>query len=168
MKKWIAFCLAASLGITLALPATAQWKWRDRNGVQYSDLPPPPGVTEADVLQRPPGTTLRNAPAAPAAAPPASAPSLPPKAAEPELEAKKRKADEEEASKKKAAAAAEETRLAADKADNCTRAQSQLRNLEGGTRLSQINEKGERVFMEDPERAQETKRTKEIVAASCK
>ena len=32
-------------GATLALPVAAQWKWRGANGqMQYSDLPPPPGV----------------------------------------------------------------------------------------------------------------------------
>src|ERR1017187_325860 len=38
----------------LALPAQAQWKWRDAAGhVQYSDLPPPSGTPDKDILSRP-------------------------------------------------------------------------------------------------------------------
>ena len=63
--------LAASL---IALPATAQWKWRDKGGhVQYSDLPPPPGTADADILARPSPSMRRSAPTSVApAAPPGS------------------------------------------------------------------------------------------------
>ena len=51
--------LAASL---IALPAEAQWKWRDKGGhVQYSDLPPPPGTPDGDILARPSATMRRAA-----------------------------------------------------------------------------------------------------------
>lgn len=50
----------ALIGLTLAASAQAQWKWRDAKGnVQYSDMPPPAGVADKDILQRP------NAPARP-------------------------------------------------------------------------------------------------------
>ena len=46
----------SALLLLMAGPALAQWKWRDAAGkVQYSDLPPPAGVAEKDILQRPPG-----------------------------------------------------------------------------------------------------------------
>ena len=54
MFRWTALVMTALVGATLALPAAAQWKWRDKNGqVQYSDLAPPNGVAERDILQRP-------------------------------------------------------------------------------------------------------------------
>src|SRR5204863_1956446 len=91
--------LAASL---VALPAAAQWKWRDKGGhVQYSDLPPPAGTAEGDILGRPSGSARKGAPAtvAPVAAPaPAtSAIASAPRSGDPELEAKRKKAEEETA-----------------------------------------------------------------------
>lgn len=169
MSRWTVVVLAALLGSTLALPASAQWKWRDKNGVQYSDLPPPPGVTDADILQRPAAATRRaNAPAPAAAASAASgAPGLAPKTVDSELEAKRKKTEEETNAKKKAEEKAEETRVAAAKADNCTRAQAQLRTLDSGVRLAQMNEKGERIVMDDTARASESKRARDMIAQNC-
>jgi hypothetical protein len=170
MSRWTVVVLAALLGSTLALPASAQWKWRDKNGVQYSDLPPPPGVAEQDILQRP-NAALRKGVAPVAAASAASAASgaqgLAPKTVDSELEAKRRKTEEETAAKKKAEEKAEETRIAAAKADNCTRAQAQLRTLDSGVRLAQMNEKGERIVMDDAARATETKRARDMIAQNC-
>ncbi len=169
MSRWTVVVLAALLGSTLALPASAQWKWRDKNGVQYSDLPPPPGVAESDILQRPAAATRRaNAPAPAAAASAASgAPGLAPKTVDSELEAKRKKTEEEANAKKKAEEKAEETRVAAAKADNCTRAQAQLRTLDSGVRLAQMNEKGERIVMDDTARASESKRARDMIAQNC-
>jgi hypothetical protein len=169
MARWTVVVLAALLGSTLALPASAQWKWRDKNGVQYSDLPPPPGVAEADILQRPTAATRKtNAPAPAAAASAASGtPALAPKTVDSELEAKRKKTEEEGNAKKKAEEKAEETRVAAAKADNCTRAQAQLRTLDSGVRLAQMNEKGERIVMDDTARASETKRARDMIAQNC-
>ncbi|HET6223342.1 MAG TPA: DUF4124 domain-containing protein, partial [Dongiaceae bacterium] len=119
MRRFIVIALTALLGATLSLPAAAQWKWRDKGGhIQYSDLPPPPGVAEKDILQRPNSAQRRAAlvvsePASAASAAPAA-----PKMVEPELEAKRRKAEQEQAAKKKA----EDEKLALARAENCTRA----------------------------------------------
>lgn len=156
-------CLAL-LGATLALPAAAQWKWRGVNGqIQYSDLPPPPGVSDKDILQRPGSNTLRGAPSAAAPASAASAPLLAPKGLEPELDAKRKKAEQEQAEKIKA----DEQRVAAAKADNCRRAREQMRSLDSGMRMARINEKGEREVMDDKMRAEEMKRAREMADADC-
>lgn len=156
-------CLAL-LGATLALPAVAQWKWRGVNGqIQYSDLPPPPGVSDKDILQRPGSNTLRGAPLAAAPASAASAPLLAPKVMEPELDAKRKKAEQEQAEKIKA----DEQRVAAAKADNCKRAREQMRALDSGMRMARINEKGEREVMDDTMRAAEMKRAREMVDSDC-
>ena len=44
-------CSPLSRRACIALPAEAQWKWRDKGGhVQYSDLPPPAGTPDQDIL----------------------------------------------------------------------------------------------------------------------
>jgi len=168
MPRCIPALLAALLGLALALPAEAQWKWRDQNGrTQYSDLPPPAGIPEQDILSRPgPGTKRRPITAQPAAsdAAVAAASGVPaPRTSDPELEARRKKVEAENAEKQKAA----EAKVAAQRQDNCNRAREQLRTLDGGLRLARTNEKGEREVLDDKARADETKRTRDIIAANC-
>ena len=101
MARPIVVLLVAVAASIVALPSEAQWKWRDKSGhVQYSDLPPPAGTSDQDILARPSATTRRSAPTTTAAAPQigaASAPgaagaSAPRSAADAELEAKRKKA----------------------------------------------------------------------------
>ena len=163
MRRSLAVVSLALLGAMLVQPAAAQWKWRSANGqIQYSDLPPPPGVADKDILLRPNNATLRVAPAAPAASA-ASAPLLTPKAVDPELEAKRKKAEQEEAAKAKA----EEQRIAAAKAENCKRAREHIRTIESGMRMARINDKGEREVMDDAMRAEELKRARDMANADC-
>jgi Domain of unknown function (DUF4124) len=167
MNSWKPVALAALLGLTLALPAAAQWKWRDANGrTQYSDLPPPSGVPEQDILLRPSGST-NNRRATPVAAPASSASAAPLaaiRAADPELEARRKKAEQEVVDKKKA----EDDKLAAVKAENCTRAKDQMRTIDSGVRMARTNAKGEREFLDDGQRATEAKRTRDAIASECK
>lgn len=157
---------ATLLGTLLALPAAAQWKWRDQSGhIQYSDTPPPQGVAEKDILQRP-GSSARTAPLAASA--PASAASgglVPtPRLVDPELEAKRKKAEQDDADKKKA----EDAKIAAARADNCNRARAQMRSFDSGLRIARTNDKGEREFLDDKARAQEAARVREVVNSDCK
>jgi Domain of unknown function (DUF4124) len=163
VQRLTAVMVAATLGLLFALPASAQWKWRDKSGqTQYSDLPPPLGTPEQDILSRPATATARRpAPAASAASGP---PMLAPKAVEPELEAKRKKADQEAADKAKA----DQAKIAATRAENCERARAQMRALDSGMRMGHINEKGERVVLDDAARAAETKNTRDVIAAECK
>jgi hypothetical protein len=166
MHRWTALTCAAVLGALLAVPAQAQWKWRDKNGqTQYSDLPPPPGIAESDILQRPAAAQRVTRAAAPAASGAASGPpALAPKGIDPELEAKRRKTEQEAAAKKKA----EDEKVAIAKADNCLRAKAQARTLDSGMRIARTNEKGEREFLDDAGRAAEAKRAQDIIASDCK
>ncbi len=162
--------MCALLGVTLSLPAVAQWKWRDKNGqMQYSDLPPPIGIPDRDILQRPHPLLKPTAaaPAASAASGVASAPSR----VEPELEAKRRKAEEDKVAKEQAERVrreAEQEKMAAARASNCTRAQSYLKTLNDGMRIARTNAKGEREFLDDQQRAAEVERAKGIIATDCK
>ncbi|MCE9657847.1 MAG: DUF4124 domain-containing protein [Burkholderiales bacterium] len=161
---------AAAVLLLVSLPAEAQWKWKDKGGrIQYSDLPPPAGTPDQDILSRPsaPRRASITAPAASQASAPAlvagaSAPSAP-RAVDPEFEAKRKKAESENLAKNKA----EEERIAAAKADNCGRARAQLRTFESGIRVTRTNEKGEREFLDDKQRADETKHAKDVIAADC-
>lgn len=179
MVRSLALLFTALLATSLSLPAEAQWKWKDKRGlVQYSDLPPPLGTPEQDIITRPGSQRARTAaPGAEASASsslsmatatgPASAASgtaLAPRTADPELEARRKKQEAEQAAKGKA----EEQRIAAARAENCSRARAQVKTLDSGIRLARANEKGEREFLDDKQRAEETKRAKDVVASDCK
>jgi hypothetical protein len=165
MSRWIATLLIALLGSALCLPAQAQWKWRDKAGqTQYSDLPPPPGVPEQDILQKPQGATRRTT-AAPAAASAASgAPLLAAPASDADLEARRKKLDQDAIDKRKA----EEAKIAAAKAENCTRAKAQMRTFDSGARVMRTNEKGEREYLDDNARAAEVRRTRDLISSDCR
>jgi len=170
-RPFVALLALLAAGL-IALPAAAQWKWRDKGGhVQYSDLPPPPGTAEGDILGRPSGSTRKGAPAtfAPVAAPgpatAASAGASAPRSGDPELEAKRKKAEEETAAKNKA----EQERVAQMKLDNCSRARAQMTTLKSGIRLATTNAKtGEREYMDDKQRADEQRRVQDVISADCK
>lgn len=159
LRSWL---LLLAIGATVALPAAAQWKWRDKAGqVQYSDLPPPAGTPDASILQRPSPVAARPAPAASAAA---SAPPLVPKIGDPELEAARKKAEQQEAAKRKA----EEDRIAVAKLDNCARARAQLKAVDEGQRIARLNAKGEREPLDDKGRAEESQRLRAVIASDCR
>lgn len=171
MARPIVALLVVLAAAVVALPAAAQWKWRDKSGhVQYSDLPPPAGTADQDILTRPSPTMHRAAPAMTAAPQPAAASavasaSAPRNTADAELEAKRKKAEADAAAKMKA----DQEKNAALRADNCTRAKSQMTTLESGIRLAQTNAKtGEREYLDDKQRADETRRTREVIAENCK
>jgi hypothetical protein len=148
--------------------ALAQWQWIDKDGRKvFSDRSPPAEIQEKDILKRPggksPSLPASSADPAPttAAAVKAGAPKLSGKDAQ--LEARKKQADEDEATKKKI----EEEKLAHAKADNCERAHKGLATIQSGVRLSVVNAKGEREFMDDNARAAESKRLQGIAASEC-
>ena len=163
---YVAVYAAALIASLLCAPAQAQWKWRDKNNqVQYSDLPPPQGVPDSSILQRPPAVNRRASAASAALAASAASAALPaPKGVEPELEAKLRKEEQDKAAKAKA----EAEKVAAQKADNCARARLQLRALEQGIRVARVNEKGERDILDDKGRAEEAARSRETINNDCK
>lgn len=168
--KPFSIALIGLLGLVLAASAQAQWKWRDGKGkVQYSDMPPPPGTPDKDVLQRPP-SAARNivvvpfgTPASAPASEPRPAASAPTKA-EQDASARQKTDQERVAAKQKE----EERRLAELRRENCARAQAHLRDLQSGTRLTRTNDRGERVFMDEGQIAAEAARVRDLVASDCR
>lgn len=166
--------LLACLCCAVLTPAHAQWKWRDQNGqINASDRPPPREVPDRDILQRPaapPQATRR--PAADAAAPAASAAAAGARAPagaassplEREVHARRQQAEAEAAAKAKL----EAERTAAQRADNCRTARSQLNALSSGQRIARVNDKGEREVLDDKARAEEMRRAREVISADCK
>ena len=159
--------LALLFAALLALPAQAQWAWRDKAGqVNASDRPPPRDVPDKDIISRPlpDQRRLLPAPAQAASGNVVGAASAPASALERELQARKRAAEQEQAARAKA----EEERSAAQRAENCRSARSQIAALESGQRIARMNEQGEREILDDKGRAEEQRRAREAVAANCK
>ena len=147
----------------LAPPAFAQWKWRDASGrITVSDLPPPRGVADRDILQRPtqPVPRAAEAPASAAAlVVPAAKPSV-----DPELQARKKAADQAQAAKDKA----EAQREAELRQENCRYARGHLATLDSGQRMARVNEKGEREILDEKQRAAEAERARSVIASDCR
>jgi hypothetical protein len=158
--------VALGLALCVALQASAQmYKWVDSDGtIKYSDTPPPSNV-KAEKL-RVPASPAARAPAAKgenAAAPKEAAKAAPMTAAEQERAFRQRRLEAAKAQE-------EETRKQAaerDKAENCKRANAALANLMIGGRQVRIDDKGERVFLDDDQIAKETARAREEAAAMC-
>ncbi len=168
-RRQLAGLLAASLALLLALPAAAQWRWRDANGrVTASDRPPPREIPDKDILQRPAAAARSAATAGPASAAAAGVAVAATGAAsapvDKELQARKKAAEADQQAKAKA----EEQRNAAIRADNCARARSHLATLDSGQRLARINDKGEREVLDDAARAAEVRRAREVIASDCR
>jgi hypothetical protein len=164
--------LALLLIVALPLSAHAQWKWRDAAGkVQYSDLPPPQGTPEQDILQRPPTArkpvVVRPVSGADSASVPASAAASAPRQpnrAELEAQAKRKQAEAEIAARRKE----EERKIAEQRAENCRRATEHLNVLESGVRITKRNAAGETIFLDDQQRTQEIQYVRGIMASDCR
>ncbi len=152
-------CALALLALTPL--AQAQWKWKDADGrVQYSDRPPPPNVSDKDILQRPPNVTrIAATPMATGASGAASAASAP---GRPASEASSR--DKIERERK-----AQEDKARNDAmAENCREAQNQMRLLESGVRLRTGAPGGESQPMTDAMRADRARQMQAVITANCK
>lgn len=159
---------------SLALAASAQWQWLDKDGRKvFSDRAPSPEIPEKNILKRPaprvPSGGTEDAPtAAPASAAAASAPQnagSAPKISgvDKELAERKKKAEEAEAAKRKA----EQEKFLKAKVENCSRAKQAKATIDSGMRLARTNAQGEREVLDDAARAAESKRIQSIIDSDC-
>ncbi|MCL2829900.1 MAG: DUF4124 domain-containing protein [Betaproteobacteria bacterium] len=166
----LAFFLAIFMG-----SGTAQaqiYKYKDASGhTVISDVPPPPGsATDIQSSGTPPAGTPRANPN-PGAAPPAGTPHAngnaggPPKKsiADQDLDFKKRLKDQQDKEEKEK----QEQEAAARTKQNCDLARNELGALESGARVMQRDEKGERSYLDDNQRAQESERLRKVINDSC-
>ena len=161
----IGFLVAALFAAMLAAaPAQAQiYKCVDASGkTVYLQSPCPAGAASKVIAGKP-----RPAPEAPAATAPASKDG---KAAAkdapltPEEAFQKRQKERAETDKKTADDAAALKR----KQETCQRARDQVAQYELGGRISRMNEKGERVFLDDDQIAAEKAKGQAAVAEACR
>lgn len=157
MKKiLLTFLLLASASASAALI-----KWVDAEGkVHYSDQPPPPNV-KAEKLRLPSAAETPGSASGVAAA---SAPAGPKTIAEREAELKKAQQAKKEATDK---AAKDQARIDAEKAQ-CEAAQQNLRALQEGMRLVEIDAKGERSYLDDNQRRQRIEKAQQDINTYCK
>jgi hypothetical protein len=165
-----AFCTLVSAVLCLGMVTAhaANWKYRDAQGrIVVSDLPPPAGVPDKDILERP-TAPARRAPAptqaAAASAPATAAPTALAQGNDPELEARRKKAATEQEQQQKA----QQEKDSTQRAENCGRAKSHLAALNDGLRIARTNEKGEREILDDKGRAEEMQRARQVIASDCK
>jgi hypothetical protein len=139
------------LAVAASWPAAAAlYKWVDEKGVtHYSEQPPPD--RKATRLELP------SEPSAPGSGSPENWKQR-------EIEFRKRHIEKEQADEKQKAAS---ERNDAMRKQVCLRARRQLDLLGAGRPLYHVNERGERVYMDDAERAAETKKWSREAEAAC-
>lgn len=172
---------SATLAFAGATAMAAQYQWRDGQGrMVYSDLPPPLSVAPERIIRAPhmPRADVPRAPdpSAPDAA--ATVPVAPVAAAVKDAaatnEAALSVADRDMAYRKRMAENAEQENKAAqasrrkmELAKACSDAQSNIRSLESGQRISRINAAGQTEFLSDAERSERLKTARKSVGERC-
>jgi hypothetical protein len=162
----------AALLLAVALPAAAQWAWKDQNGrLVYSDQAPPPSVKAAQIVRQPGASPAQPGASQPSSPVPASADAKvdgprtggPKTLAEQDAEFRKRQKERADAEAK----AQRDEQLLALKAADCERQRGYLRTLEDGNRIFQTNPQGEREAMDDARRDSEIRRVRESLIKNC-
>ena len=157
--------LLLSLSLAALCPAWAQWKWRDASGsIQYSDRPPPSGTPDSQILGRPSlNSRVARMAASASAATSAAAPAGASKSLDDDVAAKRRK-DQEAKDAKQKEMEEENARL---RAQACEDARTNARTLQSNMRIMQVNEKGEREYLSDSQRADQIQQAEQAQAQNC-
>ena len=156
MKSPVQFFAAIAIFLATATVAAQVFKWIDKDGkVNFSDTPPPAEAVKGEAKKL---TVL------PAANTPTPAPAKVKIAVDQAKEAEKKKTELADKAKKDEAV----EQNAKQNEERCKDAKRYLSTLDSGTPIRQSNDAGERVFMNDEQRASETARAKIAVIESCK
>jgi hypothetical protein len=154
---------ALAIVALLAAPAGAQqlYKYVGPDGrIQYTDRPPP-GAQNVEKVTSSRVSTVGPAGATGGEAAKAGAPKT---AADQEQAYRQRRADAEEKAKKDEKVAQENR----ETEQRCTYLRRELSGMQSGARISRINEKGETVFLEDPQIQSEISRIQRDIGTTCK
>lgn len=152
--------LAALLWAATAALAQSKYQWLDAAGNHvYSDLPPPAGTPEKNILTNATAVDPDNAA-------PASGPSREQSLADKNAAALQRKVDAA-AKVKQTEEKTQQAKVAATRAENCKRARDYKRGLDSGMRMARVNAQGERVVLDDAARGAELQRTADVIAQNC-
>ena len=148
-KLWSVPIFMCALAAAPIAVAQQMYKWKDEKGVWHFSENPPPDGSKADKIEVKPVGGER-----PAVPPPDSWRNK-------ELESKQQKA------KAEGADAIAKKREEERRAEKCRAYKAELDNLTGGVRLFHLNDKGERVFMEDKERHERIEDAKKAIRENC-
>ncbi len=151
---------AAALGATL-------YKWVDERGVtHYSETPPAKQKAQEIRIQPPPsGATEDRPPPVPAAPSVEGGKAAPPKTwHEKALDAQRQREATEQQEERERALAQE---IAQKRKERCLSAQQNLHALLTDRPVYHVNERGERVFIDDAKRAAEIARAKREIQSYC-
>jgi len=146
----IARILAIALALACGNAGAALYKWVDEKGVTHYTEEPPPDRKATRIEIRSDG--------------PAAKPEKTESWKEKEVEFHRRRLEKE---REEETASAREKNAAAQRERNCLRARDALDTLTHGRPIYRVNEKGERVYMEDAERDAETKRWRKEADTWC-
>ena len=154
-RRCVLLCGALCLG--LAGPAAGQiYKWVDENGVTHYGERPPQGQKA-----RPVGAAPATAPATPATAP--ATPAKPQGGQDwqdQNIEFQKRRIKREQQAER-------EQQEAKAKQRRCAVAKDELRQMESANRLYDLNEKGERVYLDDAAHKAEIDNARQFIETNC-
>ncbi len=158
--------LLSALFFSLPVAAQQVYSWKDKDGrIHYSDVPPPEGATKTLSGPSRPPTAVTTEPAeADAASAPPAVQKGPRTAADQELEFRQRRAAEAEAQAK----AEKEKSEAAAQEKKCNQARAHLAALESGQRVSRLNDKGEREYLDDKTRETEGRDLRGQIEKMCR
>jgi hypothetical protein len=155
--------IAITLLIPLSAPAFGQWIWKDQQGnMVASDQPPPTSVPKSRIIKEPhprPGGDP-----APSPDKDTAKADTPKSLADRDLDQKQKQKEAAEAAKK----AEDEAAKAKAMQENCTSVKGNLAALQAGGRAARFNDKGERVYIDDAERATEIQKSQGQIAQYCK
>lgn len=146
----IARILAAVLFLACADAGAALYKWVDEKGVTHYTEQPPPDRKSTRIEIRSDG--------------PAAAPEKADSWKEKEVELRRRRLEQERAQETSDAKAKNE---AAQRRYHCLRARDALETLAPGHPVYQLNDKGERVYLEDAQREEQLKRWRKEAETWC-
>jgi hypothetical protein len=163
----LARCLPALAVVALlAAPAGAQqlYKYTGPDGrVQYTDRPPA-GVQNVEKVTGARVSTVGPAGSAAAGSREGAKSEGPKTAADQEQAFRQRRAEAEEKAKKDEKLA--QQKRASD--EQCNALRRELAAMQSGQRIARLDEKGERVFLEDAQIQQDAARLQRDIAANCK
>jgi hypothetical protein len=152
MNRYSFLLLAA---VAVSTPALAQYSWIDDHGTRvFSDRPPPPGTPPSRILKAPRGAASTEA--APAETTKSTAPTLADRDADFRKRAAERDTDEHKA--------ADEAQRNADNAAQCAAARRSETALTSGARVTDVDDKGERVVVTDDEKARRLAQVRRVLA----
>lgn len=145
------FALAVAALFAAALANAQVYEWKDEKGKTHFSDKPPVGTPRTQ-------QTLESS------ASPAASSSPQKTTADRELEFRKRQKESQDSAEKEK----KEQAASVDKKESCESALRLLEALESGERIALRDDKGERYYMDDGQREQESAKVRQIIQSNCK